>query len=54
MTVKIDRNTMLVIVDIQKDFCPGGALSVPEGDQVVQVLNRYVERFRKARSDCSH
>lgn len=30
----------LVIIDVQNDFCPGGALPVPEGDQVVPVINR--------------
>lgn len=35
----------LVIVDVQNDFCPGGSLAVPEGDKVVPVLNRYIERF---------
>jgi nicotinamidase/pyrazinamidase len=35
----------LVIVDVQNDFCPGGALAVPEGDRVVPVLNGYAERF---------
>ncbi len=35
----------LVIVDVQNDFCPGGALAVPEGDRVVPVLNRCIERF---------
>jgi nicotinamidase/pyrazinamidase len=35
----------LVIVDVQNDFCPGGALAVPGGDRVVSVLNRYAERF---------
>lgn len=35
----------LVIVDVQNDFCPGGALGVPDGDRVVPVLNRYAERF---------
>jgi nicotinamidase/pyrazinamidase len=29
----------LIIVDVQNDFCPGGALPVPEGDQVVPVIN---------------
>jgi nicotinamidase/pyrazinamidase len=38
----------LLIVDVQNDFCPGGALAVPEGDQVVPVLNRYAERFARA------
>jgi nicotinamidase/pyrazinamidase len=30
----------LIIVDVQNDFCPGGALAVPEGDRVVGVVNR--------------
>ena len=38
----------LVIVDVQRDFCPGGALAVVEGDKVVPVLNRYIEKFKKA------
>jgi nicotinamidase/pyrazinamidase len=38
----------LVIVDVQNDFCPGGALGVPDGDRVVPVLNRYAERFQAA------
>ena len=38
----------LVIVDVQNDFCPGGALGVPGGDAVVPVLNRYAERFAAA------
>jgi nicotinamidase/pyrazinamidase len=38
----------LVIVDVQNDFCPGGALGVPHGDAVVPVLNRYAERFAAA------
>lgn len=36
------RRSALFIVDVQKDFCPGGALPVPEGDAVVPVLNRYI------------
>ena len=34
----------LLIVDVQNDFCPGGALGVPEGDQVIPVLNRWIEK----------
>jgi len=33
----------LLIVDVQNDFCPGGALAVPAGDEVVPVLNRWIE-----------
>ncbi len=38
----------LVIVDVQVDFCPGGALAVPEGDAVIPVLNKYIKLFSKA------
>jgi nicotinamidase/pyrazinamidase len=34
-----------VVVDVQNDFCPRGALAVSEGDQVVEVANRLAERF---------
>lgn len=32
----------LLIVDVQKDFCPGGALPVEEGDNIVPVINRWI------------
>ena len=35
----------LIIVDLQNDFCPGGALAVPEGDQVVPLVNRLLSCF---------
>lgn len=35
----------LLIVDMQNDFCPGGALSVPEGDAIVPIVNRLADRF---------
>ena len=35
----------LVIVDVQNDFCEGGSLAVPRGDEVVPVLNEYARRF---------
>jgi nicotinamidase/pyrazinamidase len=35
----------LLIVDIQNDFCPGGALAVPYGDSVVPVVNKLTGRF---------
>ena len=35
----------LIIVDVQNDFCPGGALAVGEGDAVVPVLNRLAAQF---------
>lgn len=42
------RNSALIIVDVQNDFCPGGALAVTDGDQVVSVLNEYATRFVEA------
>lgn len=35
----------LLVVDVQNDFCPGGALPVPEGDRVVEVINRLQPNF---------
>ncbi|ACB74330.1 bifunctional nicotinamidase/pyrazinamidase [Opitutus terrae] len=35
----------LILVDIQNDFLPGGALPVPHGDEVVAVANRLLDRF---------
>lgn len=36
----------LLLVDVQVDFCPGGALPIPDGDQVVPVLNRWLHATR--------
>jgi nicotinamidase/pyrazinamidase len=36
---------VLVVIDVQRDFCPGGALAVPDGDAVVPVINRLAARF---------
>ena len=38
----------LIVVDVQNDFCPGGALPIADGDKVVPALNRYIERFQQA------
>ncbi|MDQ1280011.1 MAG: nicotinamidase/pyrazinamidase, partial [Thermoproteota archaeon] len=38
----------LIVVDVQRDFCPGGALPVPEGDLIISFLNKYIEEFQKA------
>jgi nicotinamidase/pyrazinamidase len=37
---------VLIVVDVQNDFCPGGALAVPRGDEVVPVVNGLATRFR--------
>jgi nicotinamidase/pyrazinamidase len=38
----------LIVVDMQQDFLPGGALGVPEGDTIIPVLNRWVRAFARA------
>ena len=35
----------LLIIDVQNDFCPGGALEVPKGDEVVEVINTLGQQF---------
>ena len=39
------RDDLLLIIDVQNDFCPGGALAVADGDATVPVINRLSERF---------
>ena len=38
-------NHAVLVIDVQNDFCPGGALAVPGGDRVIPVLNKVIERF---------
>ena len=38
----------LVVVDVQRDFCPGGALAVAHGDEIVPRLNAVIEAFERA------
>jgi nicotinamidase/pyrazinamidase len=45
----MSRRDALILVDVQNDFCRGGTLAVKNGDEVVPVLNRYIERFLKLR-----
>ncbi|MDH3715864.1 MAG: bifunctional nicotinamidase/pyrazinamidase [Gammaproteobacteria bacterium] len=40
-----DATDCLVVVDVQNDFCPDGALAVPDGDAVVPVINALSNRF---------
>ncbi len=47
--VLIDRQSALVAVDIQRDFCKGGALAVKDGEAVVPVMNQYLEIFQTRR-----
>ena len=41
----IDDRDALLVVDVQNDFCPGGALAVPHGNEVVPLINRLAECF---------
>lgn len=43
--ITLRNGDVLIVNDIQKDFCPGGRLAVAEGDQVIPVLNRYIDHF---------
>ncbi|MFP4615359.1 MAG: nicotinamidase [Thiohalorhabdus sp.] len=48
MVEQLGNGDGLLIVDVQNDFCPGGSLAVPEGDEVVPVLNGWIALARKA------
>ncbi len=43
--MKIDANDALIVVDVQNDFCPGGALAVVDGDSTVPGINKLLPRF---------
>ncbi len=40
-----DRTSVLLLVHLQNDFCPGGALPVPEGDHVIPIANAWIRVF---------
>ncbi|MCC7348315.1 MAG: bifunctional nicotinamidase/pyrazinamidase [Variibacter sp.] len=41
----ITERDVLIVVDVQNDFCPGGSLAVPRGDEVVPIVNRLGRAF---------
>ncbi len=45
MKLKLTKFDALIVVDVQRDFMPGGALPVPDGDKVVKPLNAYIQLF---------
>ena len=45
MNAAFDDRDVLIVVDVQRDFCPGGALAVPNGDAIVPVVNDLARRF---------
>ncbi len=48
MQAELRQGDAVVAVDVQNDFCPGGALAVPDGDAVVAVLNRWMAAASEA------
>lgn len=43
--IELGKGDALLISDVQNDFLPGGRLAVPEGEQIIPVLNRYIGQF---------
>lgn len=43
----LNQGDALVIVDVQRDFCPGGALPVPQGDAIIAPLNAWMEQGQR-------
>lgn len=43
--MRIDAHDVLIVIDVQNDFCPGGALAVAGGDTVIEVLHRLAPQF---------
>ena len=46
MAVELQDRDVLLVIDVQNDFCDGGALAVPGGQEVVPVINRIAHAFR--------
>jgi len=46
MPMRIDHTTALLVIDVQNDFCEGGALAVPGGSTIVPLINRLMPEFR--------
>ncbi len=44
--MQIKSHDVLIVVDVQKDFCPGGALVVPHGDEVIGPIHRIAPLFQ--------
>jgi nicotinamidase/pyrazinamidase len=46
----LKNSDALLVTDIQKDFLPGGALPIDNGDEIIPVLNDYIRRFEDAKA----
>ena len=47
MSIKLTPSDALLLIDVQNDFCPGGALAVADGDAVVPILNAWIAAARR-------
>ena len=43
--IRPEQSDVLLVVDVQNDFCPGGSLAVPRGNDVVPIINELIKRF---------
>ncbi|MDD2795313.1 bifunctional nicotinamidase/pyrazinamidase [Acidocella sp.] len=41
----MQNNAALLVIDVQNDFCPGGALAVPDGAAIIPLINRLAAKF---------
>lgn len=46
--IQLKQGDALLVVDVQNDFLPGGALAVAGGDKIVPIVNSYIERFMRS------
>jgi len=46
MVERVTDSDVLLVIDVQNDFCPGGSLAVPAGDEIVPLVNRLAGRFQ--------
>lgn len=44
--MRLDEHDVLIVIDVQNDFCPGGALAVADGDAVIDVIHRIAPLFQ--------
>jgi len=44
--MRLEPTDILLVIDVQNDFCPGGALAVAGGDQVIKPIHRIAQHFR--------
>lgn len=45
MSVSVTKDSALIVIDVQNDFCPGGSLAVEGGDKVIPVINKLTPEF---------